>query len=173
MKSFSIATALFLLPIFVSGALAQQGAKRKSAVATSRLQVFFSELETQELNAIQDKDQAALNRILADDFQESRPDPPGQPIAREDWLKAAFSRRSKSFGLRQMTIRSISPQISIASFILSQVFEQAGKTDTEDRFVVDVWTNTGGGDNWRCTGRYSWGVAALPHPAQNAKSGGK
>lgn len=173
MKSFSMAIALFLVPMFISGAFSQQATKRKPPVVTSRLQVFFSELETQELNAIQDKNQAALNLILADDFQESRPDPPGQPIAREDWLKAAFSRKAKSFELRQMTIRSVTPQISIVSFILSQVFEQSGKADNEDRFVVDVWANTGGGDNWRCTGRYSWIVAGLPHPQQNSKAGGK
>jgi hypothetical protein len=173
MKSFTVAAVVFLLMFVSRASPAQQSAKRKAPVATSRLQVFFSELETQELNAIQDKDQAALNRILADDFQEFRPDPPGKPIAREDWLKDAFSRRAKSFELRQMTIRSISPQISIASFILSQAFEQAGKTDTEDRFVVDVWANSGGGDNWRCTGRYSWSVAGLPHIQQNAKPGGK
>ena len=157
-----------------SAGFSQQAAKPKPPPpAKSRLQVFFGELENQGLVAIQDKDQAALNRILSNDFQEFRPDSPTQPVTREDWLRDAFSRRAKTFELRQIVVRSISPQISIASFILSQTYEMSGKTETEERFVVDVWSNTGGGDNWRCTDRYSWKVTGLPRTPQDAKSSGK
>ncbi len=168
------AACLVLLSILLlnSFGLSQQSPKPKAPVK-SRLQVFFAELENQELDAIQGKDQSALNRILSDDFRESRPDNADKPTSREDWLREAFSRTAKSYEMRQMSVRPLSPQISIASFILSQVFEQGGGSETEERFVVDVWTNTGGGDNWRCTDRYSWKVTGLPHPTPNSKFSGK
>ena len=48
----------------------------------AKLQVFFSELETQWLKAAQQKDPAALNRIVADDFHiwTSAPDPSGRMV---------------------------------------------------------------------------------------------
>jgi hypothetical protein len=166
--------SLVLLSILLlnSFGFSQQSPKPKAPVK-SRLQVFFAELENQELDAIQGKDQSALNRILADDFRESRPDNADKPTSREDWLREAFSRTAKSYEVRQMSVRPLSPQISVASFILSQAFEQGGRSETEERFVVDVWTNSGGGDNWRCTDRYSWRVTALPHPTPDAKTSGK
>ncbi len=167
----SIASMLSII-LLNSVGFSQQSPKPKAPVK-SRLQVFFAELENQELNAIQGKDQSALNRILSDDFRESRPDNADKPTSREDWLREAFSRTAKSYEMRQMSVRPLSPQISIASFILSQVFEQGGGSETEERFVVDVWTNTGGGDNWRCTDRYSWKVTGLPHPTPNSKTPGK
>ncbi|MDP9160065.1 MAG: nuclear transport factor 2 family protein [Acidobacteriota bacterium] len=172
-KTISAASvALISIALLNSAGFSQQTPKPKPP-AKSRLQVFFAELENQELNAIQGKDQSALNRILSDDFRESRPDNADKPTSREDWLREAFSRTAKSYEMRQMSVRPLSPQISIASFILSQAFERGGRSETEEHFVVDVWTNTGGGDNWRCTDRYTWKVTGLPHPMPGAKPSGK
>jgi hypothetical protein len=157
-----IASLLLSLSLIAS---AQDQTRAHRIVTRTRLQVVFSDLESQWLKAVQRKDEATLNRALSEGFQVWTPAPPGDPIPREDWQKKAFARKLQSFQLHQMAVRAVAPEVSVASFVLTEIFDQAGKTQTEDHFVVDVWTKSGDGDQWRCTDRYSWEVSGVPHPA--------
>jgi ketosteroid isomerase-like protein len=144
---------------------AQEHHQGQRIVTRTRLQVLFSDLENQWFKAIQQKDAASLNHLLSDDFQVWTPTPPGSPIPREDWQTAAFGRKLRSFQFRQLAVRSVSPEIAIDSFVLTETFDKAGKSQPEDHFVVDVWAKNGEGDNWRCTDRYWWKVSGVSHPA--------
>jgi len=94
---------------------------------------------------------------VSEDFQVWTPQPPGAPIPREDWQKQALAHQLVSFRLRQMAVRSLSNQISVASFVLSDLIEQGGKPQSRDHFVVDVWKKDG--ENWQCTDRYVWPIS--------------
>lgn len=155
--------------------MAQNQPRSRQIVTQTRLQVLFSDLESQWLKAVQQKDEATLNRILADDFEVWAPEAPGDPIPREDWLKKAFASKLQSFRLRQMAVRSASPEIAIASFVLSETLNRAGPPQTQNHFVVDVWAKGGEGDNWRCTDRYVSVVSGADHRGSKtgAKSTGK
>jgi hypothetical protein len=131
----------------------QDQEKGHGVPANPKLKVFFSELETQWLKAAQDKDPAALNRIVADNFQVWT-SAPGGPISRSDWLLGVFARKLLSFQLSQLAVRELSPEIVVVSFVDTETYKQSSTPQTEDRFVVDVWTNNRSGDNWRCTDRY-------------------
>ena len=91
--------------------------------------------------------------------------PPGDPTPHEVWQKQAFGRTLQSFRLRQLAVRAVSPEVSIASFVLSETFGQAGKPQTEDSFVVDVWVKNGDDDTWKCTDRYVSAVTGGAHAA--------
>jgi hypothetical protein len=139
----------------------QDQEKEHPVVANKHLQIFFSELETQWLKAMQDKDQAALNRIVSDDFQVWTASPPGNPISRSEWLLGIFGRRLLSFNLRQLAVHQLTPEIAVVSFIQTETYKQSATPQTEDHFVVDVWITKGTGDNWRCTDRYVSLVAGI------------
>jgi hypothetical protein len=127
-----------------------------------QLRVFFSKLETQWLSAIQDKDPAALNLIVSDDFHLWTSAPPGNPVSREQWLVGIFGRRLLSFGMRQLAVRGIGSNIAVVSFVQTETYQQSAAPQTEDHFVVDIWINSGSGDNWRCTDRYFSEVRGIP-----------
>ena len=138
--------------------LAQAVPKETARIVTkTRLVAIFSELETQWLQAVQQKDETTLSRLVSEDFQVWTPQPPGAPIPREDWQKQALAHQLASFRLRQMAVRSLSNQISVASFVLSDIIEQGGKPQSRDHFVVDIWKKDG--ENWQCTDRYVWPIS--------------
>ena len=95
-------------------------------VTRTRLQVVFSSLEDQWLKAVQAKDKGALNKLLAEDFEVWTAAPPGEPLPREDWQTAAMARKLVSFRIRQMAVRSARPDVSVASFVLTETFDEAG-----------------------------------------------
>jgi ketosteroid isomerase-like protein len=166
MKKSGVVVVILLVWFAVSlGASAQEHHQGQRIVTRTRLQVLFSDLEDQWLKAIQQKDAPSLDRLLSEDFQVWTPTPPGSPMPREDWQTAAFGRKLRSFEYHQLAVRSASPEIAIASFVLTETFDQAGKSVSEDHFVVDVWAKNGEGDNWRCTDRYWWKVSGASHPA--------
>lgn len=159
MKGRRVATLVVLLCMLRLQAWPQD--QEKGHVST-KLQIFFSELETQWLKAVQEKDPAALNRIVSDDFHLWTATWPGNPISRAEWLVGVFGRKSLSFRLRQLAVRQITTEIAVVSFVQTDTFQQSATLQTEDHFVVDIWINSGSGDNWRCTDRYVSEVRGVP-----------
>ena len=140
----------------------QDQEKGRRVAPKPQLRVFFSKLETQWLSAIQDKDPAALNLIVSEDFHLWTSSPPGSPLSREEWLVGIFGRRLLSFQMRQLAVREISSNVAVVSFVQTETYQQSATPQTDDHFVVDIWINSGSGDNWRCTDRYSSEVRGIP-----------
>jgi ketosteroid isomerase-like protein len=159
-----------LLSLAPSAVFAQSQTTPKSEgsriVTVTRLVAIFSDLESQWLRALQQKDQSTLNRLLAEDLQVWTPAPPGDPIPREDWLKQASADRLESFHIRQMAVRSLNDDVTLASFVLNETVERAGKPATYDYFVVDVWHRDA--NQWQVTDRYVSKVAGASQPAQTS-----
>lgn len=162
MKVQNLTTLIVLLFAVRFLALAEDHPMKQQGIPKNKLQVFFSELETQWLKAAQDKDPAALNRIVSDDFQQQTPDPPGNSMSRSDWLLATFGRRVLSFQVRQLAVREISPTISVVSFVQTETYKETATAQTDEQFVVDIWINSGAGDNWRCADRYVSEIRGVP-----------
>lgn len=162
MKRQRVATIVVLLCMLRLPAWSQDQGKGNRVVTETKLQIFFSELETQWLKAVQDKDKAALNRIVSDQFQLRTSTAPGNPIPYAAWLLEIFGQKLLSFRLRQVAVRELSPTIAVVSFVLTKTYQQSATPQTEDQFVVDIWINTGSGDNWRCTDRYFSEVRGSP-----------
>ena len=162
MKDRRVATVVVLLCVLWLPGWSQDQGKGHAVASEPRLQVFFSKLETQWFNAIQDRDPAALNLVVSDDFHVWTPAPPGNPISREQWLAGIFGRRLLSFRIRQLAVREVSSNIAVVSFVQTETYQQSATPQTEDHFVVDIWINSGTGDNWRCTERYFSEVRSSP-----------
>jgi uncharacterized protein DUF4440 len=162
MKFQRVATIVVLLCMLRLPAWPQDQEKGNRVLTETKLQVFFSELETQWLKAVQGKDTAALNRIVSDQFHLRTSTPPGNLIPREAWLLEVFGQKLLSFRLRQVAVRELSPTIAVVSFVQTEMYQQSATPQTRDQFVVDIWINNGSGDNWRCTDRYFSDVKGLP-----------
>jgi hypothetical protein len=106
-------------------------AEGQKIVTHTRFQVLLGNLENQWFKAVQDKDSAALSRILSDDFEMWSAAPPGNPMPREEWQAAAFGRKLQSFELRQLAAKVMSPQIVITNFVVTETFEKDRKPQRE------------------------------------------
>ena len=151
-------------------ASAQTRTEGHRIVTKTRLQVVFSDLENQWLEAIKGKNSAALDNVLSENFEVWTPNK-GEPIPIEEWKKEAFSRLLQSFQISQLAVRAVSDQVSVASFVLSQKINAAGKTRTENEFVVDVWIKDG--ESWRCTDRYVSAIPSIKATTGDARPTGK
>ena len=140
-------------------------------VTTTRLVTIFSDLEAEWLQGVRQKDSAALDRLLGEDFLELSPNVVG-PVPREDWQPRAFAQELRSFRIRQMAVRSLNEETALASFVVSESVQSGGALQERSSFVVDVWTRTSG--RWVCTGRYvSLVSGAGPSAVEDAKPTGK
>jgi len=156
----AVAVLLLLCALSVVGvAQPQRGESR--TVTRTRLQVLFADLEAQWSQAVQQQDAAALDRLLDEAFQVWTAIPPGDPMPRQEWEQHVFGRHLRSSELRQLAVRAVTQEVSIASFVLHETFDQGGKPRTEDHFVVDVWVKTGDNDIWKCTDRYMSAVTGF------------
>lgn len=108
-------------------------------VTRTRLVAQYSDLEAQLASAAQKGDSAKLSQMLADDFEQWSPEPPGDPISREDWMAGYHP---TSFSMSQMAVRDLG-ETEVASFILHQRGMFAEKDAGGDFFVVDVWRREG------------------------------
>jgi len=143
-----------------SGPLPQSAQQR--VVTTTRLVTVFSELETEWLQGVQQKDSAALERFLDQDFQELSPNV-AAPVPREEWQQRALTQELRSFRLRQMAVRSLNEETAVASFVLSESVQSGGALHERNSFVVDVRTRRNG--HWFCTGRYVSPVSGVGQSA--------
>ena len=165
MKSLASLFAIVVLGAWASAQNTKQTPGR--IVTTTRLVAVFSELEESTFKAAQQNDVATLNRVLADEFEVWTPEPPGQPIPREDWLKKMAADKTQSFRFRQMAVRSLADDISVVSFLFTEV-----STSPKSYFIVDVWTRIG--DSWKLRDRYqSRALAQTRAPAVDKPPSGR
>src|SRR5690349_9758910 len=124
------------LVIVLSAAAASAQTPRRIQTAT-RLVTIFTNLENQLWDALVRNDSATAGRLLADDFAQWSPEPPGTPTPREEWLKP--DRRDMSdFRIRQMSAKDLGDGV-VVNYVLTCDLPRAF-------FIVDVWKKTG--EDW-------------------------
>ncbi len=109
------------------------------APTRTRLVYLYTDLEKQLANAAEMQDQVKLDQLLDDDFEQWGPEPPGDPIPRDDWQNAY---RPTSFTPRQMAVTAFS-DTDVVSFVAHQKGTFGDKELGGDYFVVDVWRHEG------------------------------
>jgi len=133
------ALALLLLP------LAAAAQVRSSAVTVTRLVKIFIGLETSVFEAQRTGDRAALERLLADDFEQRSGAQPGKPLPRAEWLDAALRDAAAELDLEQLAVHDRG-ETTIVSFLARPAGRPA-------MFYVDVWVKAG--DGYRLKVRYA------------------
>jgi hypothetical protein len=131
---------------------------------------MFSKLEQQWTNAMQQKNKAALERFLSEEFEQWTPTPPGAPLPREEWVHDILDAFTlHSFQIRQMAVRMVG-ETAVVSFVQHQHAECKGKDCSGESFIVDLWQQHG--DAWQVVARYTSPIQShpkSPHPQPTGK----
>ncbi len=135
----ALRTAMVLALVSAAAAGGQRPKTPNHPVTRTRLVALYSELEAQLAAAAERGDSAKLQQMLADDFEQWTPEPPGDPIPREDWVAAYHP---TSFSTHQMAVRTFG-DTEIASFVAHQKAAFADKEASGEFYVVDVWRREG------------------------------
>jgi hypothetical protein len=142
-----IVLALTFLLCIASPCIAQRGHDHEPVppederpVADSRsFAELFTKFEQGWIQAVQKKDKAALDAILAPEFILRTSWNPDNPIPRTAWMKhALIDTQISSFSQRTMAIRAFMG-VAIVSFVQSQQETIDNKNSSCDYFIVDLW----------------------------------
>jgi hypothetical protein len=125
----------------------------------TRLVSQLSALQNQWLTAIKNKDTAALDRLLSEEFEVWTPDQDG-PLPREEFQSQAFADNLQSFRIAEMAVKSPRDGVAIESFRLETTTSNKGKALARQFFVVNVWVSEK--ESWRCTDSYISPVTTAP-----------
>jgi len=104
--------------------------------------VKYKALEKALLQAQQDKQQDAMSKLLADDFEVWSAEQ-NDPTPRELWEHNASSANISWFQIRNVAVRDFGT-VAIVSFLLDRRGDANGKPITPTVYVVDVWNQQSG-----------------------------
>ncbi|HEY5030197.1 MAG TPA: nuclear transport factor 2 family protein [Candidatus Angelobacter sp.] len=159
-RSFALIAVIFF--IFSCAATAQEpvkpGLTPRIITATKQVTIFTA-LENQMLQAVQKKDKAALQALLADDFTIEIPD--ADPLPGDDWLDSVTAKdyALKSFVVRQMSVIDLG-DAAVVKFDRIQEAVFKAQPDNGEFLVVDLWKKSG--DSWKLANRYVAKVSSHP-----------
>jgi len=138
----------------------------KIMTATRQVAQFW-QIENDLARALEKKDQAALGKMLSEDFKVWMPNQTGSAIAGEDWMKSGMENPAPIL-LRQMSAQEY-PEIMLVKFLGQGKPPAAGKGDANQYFVVDVWARDG--DAWQLTDRFMSRIIPISLPKKPSGKG--
>jgi hypothetical protein len=115
-------------------------------VTMTRFMKLLGDREQQLLDAIQAKDRAALDRMLAPNFEMRAAHRAGSPVPRGDWINAAIA-QGADYRIGQLAVQEVGA-IAIASFVLTPATRKGAAS-----FIVDTWVPDG--DGWTLRVRHA------------------
>lgn len=180
MRSFARTFFLSLLVLSVSCALTAQAKKSaapqqtpspdkvdplqgspKIVTATKGVEQFWG-IETALAQALKKKDQAALSKLLNDDFKVWMPNQTGSAVGREDWLNSG---KENPVPVRRVQMAVQFYQDVVVVKFMGEGAPAAGSKDAapaHQYFVVDLWEKNDTG--WELTNRYMSAIAPVEIP---------
>jgi hypothetical protein len=107
--------------------------------------------------AVQEKNEASLDAMLAPEFMLRSSMNPETPVSRASWIeKALASSDVRSSDHDGMTIRAFA-RVAVVSFVCKQKATVGGKNLAPDYLIVDVWEANH--NKWQVGARYMAPVA--------------
>jgi len=129
-------------------------------MTATRQVVQFWQIENDLARALEKKDQAALDKMLSEDFKVWMPNQTGNAIAGEDWMKSGMENPVPAL-LRNMSAQEY-PEIMLVKFLGLGKSPVPGKGAASQYFVIDVWSRDG--DAWKLTDRFMSRIIPIPLP---------
>lgn len=123
---------------------AQVAGDQQQRVPTVTRQVqLFSALESELMTAVQTGDSAAIDKMLADDFELRSGAMPGTPTPRAEWLRHSHGQ-----------VAAPIEQMAVHDYGTTAVVSYLGKRGARhDIFIVDIWSKSS--DAWKLSARYA------------------
>jgi ketosteroid isomerase-like protein len=162
-------TILFL-GLFVAGAALAQaptGKPGRLVPTVTRTIQTFSALENDWLDAVQARDRAALQKIVAANFELRSSAQPGTPTPREESLNHALQLAPFHSSIEQMAAHEYG-DIVVLSFLWNLQVPKGGPLP-QKLFVVDTWKRNDG--EWQVVTRYTAPVSDAATKVPGAVTG--
>jgi hypothetical protein len=150
MKPILIIAGLLALTLSASAG-AQAVPSRHGGPTPTRNVITFTGLENELLDAVQKKDSAALNKIVAANFELRNAAAPGVPTPREESFKQWQQLPPFQSSIGQMAVHEYG-DLMVVSF-LWQVAAPKELGLAQEVFVVDTWKRVEA--NWQLMVRYA------------------
>jgi hypothetical protein len=165
-------SCFFSIFLLVSAVPAQEPVKpplTPRIITATRQVTLFTGIEKQMLQAVESKNRAQLESMLAEDCSIALPR--ADSLDCSDWLDSVMS---KEFSLQTFAIRGMSVtdmgDASLVNYERVQKASHEGKDVSGEFFVLDLWKKSGG--SWKLVNRYvftnSARVLACPHSRPEA-----
>lgn len=154
MKPFLILVSLALA---AGSAMADgQAAPGRTIPTQTRGVKIFTDLENQWLDAVHQRDRAALDKIVAPRFELRSAAAPGTPTPREESLAQSLQAAPFQSSIGQMAVHEYG-DLMVVSF-LWKIDAAKGAALPQSVFVVDTWKRNE--SDWQVVARYAAPVAA-------------
>lgn len=141
-------------------------------VTRTRTVALFSDLENQLVLALQHKDKAAIQSLIADDFEIRLSSDPNTPEPGDDWIANELPTYDlHGFRISDMAVHMYADTTAVVSMSALEDAAIHGKRSRENYFIVDVWTKSA--DNWKLAVRYAAPVEKKPTASHDVKPSGK
>jgi len=122
----------------------------------TRLVKVFFEMEGALAAGVRGGNAAAVEKMVAEDFELRVASMPGNPTPRADWLRLSLERPGPAVRIEQMAVHDFG-DVAVVSFL--QAAGTGQKRDAgRDIATVDVWKRTG--DTWMLAVRYAGPAAS-------------
>lgn len=153
---------LFIAILMAAGSAPAQAPAGKPPVrvvpTVTRTIQLFSTLENEWLDAVQQRDQAALKKIVAPDFEQRNAAAPGVPTPREESISHALKLAPFHSSIGQMAAHEYGDLMVVSFLWKLDVRNDAALA--QKVFVVDTWKR--GEAGWQVVTRYTAPVADAP-----------
>src|SRR6185437_13408458 len=138
LRSFKLFAAVLIGIATLSGQEPEKPKLSPKIMTATRQMSMFTGLETQMLRAVQKKDKAAVQAMLADDFAIEMPD--ANRLEGEDWLDSVIAQgfTLTKFGVGQVSLEDLG-DAAVLKFVRVQEATFKGASDNGEFFVTDLW----------------------------------
>ena len=160
MKKLASLLLMMIIAPALSFAGEQPGRMPRTIPTVTLLVKLFSELENSWIDAVQNKDMAALDTLVATGFELRNAALPAQPTPREESLSFALKNAPFTSTIGQMAAHEFG-DIVIVSFMWTLDVTKVSPL-SQQIFVVDTWKKIDG--KWQAIVRYA---APVVTPSKN------
>jgi Domain of unknown function (DUF4440) len=112
---------------------------RANIPVVTRLVQIYSEAEQRLAQAINRKDLAEIDRLVASDFELRSATNIGVPVPRAEWVEQSLKDAPQSISMAQMAVHEYG-DVRVVSFLMAR---QAAASPAAPIAVVDVWVQSG------------------------------
>jgi hypothetical protein len=157
MKPVMLFAALLLMTVTLSAQRKQKpeivkSAQERPASDARSFMELFGKVERDWGLAVEKKDMAALDAIIASEFIERDAINPERTVTRAEWIeKNLFDYELDPLTIRAMTIRAFLNN-AVVSFVQKRKATQVKPGRAAECFIVDVWVTNHG--SWQIASRF-------------------
>lgn len=147
----SVASLLLICAIPLSAQEPVRPPRTPRIITATRQVTLFTGLEKQMLQAVQNKDRAALEKMMEDDCFISIPK--ADPLDCADWIDSVVTKdfALKSFAVRHVSVTDLGDS-ALVNYEREQQATHGAKNLSGEFFVLDLWRRHG--ESWKLASRY-------------------